>query len=75
LLRYGGKITVNINDVCFFTDYITFPELSTPAQTLYEHMTRHIKDHGMKVIAMTPTVDADIDNVSCLTSFYEEVDR
>jgi hypothetical protein len=50
-----------------FTDYITFPELSSPAQTLYEHMTRHIKDHGMKVVAMTPTVDADIDNVSCLT--------
>ncbi|XP_052100492.1 KICSTOR complex protein SZT2-like isoform X3 [Mytilus californianus] len=44
------------------TDYITFSELSSPAQTLYEHMTRHIKDHGMKVIAMTPTVDADIES-------------
>lgn len=50
----------------FFPDFITFPELSSPAQTLYEHMTNHIKDHGMKVIAMTPTVDADIESVSII---------
>ncbi|CAG2218549.1 SZT2 [Mytilus edulis] len=53
------------------TDFITFPELSSPAQTLYEHMTNHIKDHGMKVIAMTPTVDADIESEYCFVRTTE----
>ncbi|XP_060082039.1 KICSTOR complex protein SZT2-like [Ylistrum balloti] len=43
-------------------DTMTVGPLTCPGSQLYEFMLQHVKLHQMKVIAMVPNVDADIDS-------------
>ncbi|XP_021342251.1 protein SZT2-like isoform X1 [Mizuhopecten yessoensis] len=45
-------------------DTMTVGPLTCPGTQLYEFMLQHVKLHQMKVIAMVPNVDADLDSVS-----------
>ena len=71
-------LSLKSNDISIFIVYlisgsIVKQDLSSSGSQLFDYIIQHQKIHGLKVVAMAPTVEPEVDSVRTLRKTYSHI--